>query len=56
MHVRISYASSFLKTLGCFLVANTASLAALMVAEGNVSDNGPSGSGRLLDTSLKYQN
>ena len=35
-------------------VANTASLAALIVAEDNV-DNRPSGSGRLLDTGLKYR-
>ena len=38
------------KALGCFEAANTASLAALIVAEGSVSDNRPSGSGRLLDT------
>ena len=49
-----NYALSLLRTLGCFKVANTASLAALIVAEGNVLDNGPSGSDRLLDTGLKY--
>ena len=42
------------KALGCFEAANTASLAALIVAEGSVLDNRPSGSGRLLDTGLKY--
>ena len=36
----------------CFELASTASLAALIEAEGSVSDNGPSGSGNLLD--LKY--
>ena len=45
------------KDLGLFRSgrANTAFLAALIVAKGSVSDNWPSGSGRLLDTSLKYQ-
>ena len=42
------------KALGCFEVANTAFLAALIVAEGSVSHNRPSGSDRLLDTGLKY--
>ena len=46
----LNYASSLLKTLDCFEAANTASLATLIVAEGSGSDNGPSGSGRLLDT------
>ena len=50
----LNYTSPLLRTLGCFKVANTASLAALIVAEGSVSDNGPSESGRLLDTDLKY--
>ena len=44
-----------LRTLGCFEAANTASLAALIVAEGSVLDNRPSGSGRLLDSGLKYR-
>ena len=39
MHVRIMHGHS----LGCFKTANTASLAALIVAEDSVSDNGPSG-------------
>ena len=52
----LNYASSLLKTLGCFETANTASLAALIVAEGGISDNRPSGNGRLLDTALKYWN
>ena len=43
-----------LRTLGCFEAANTASLAALIIAEGSVLDNGPSGYSRLLDTGLKY--
>ena len=47
MHVRITHDRSL-------EAANTASLAALVVAEGSVSDNRPSGSGRLLDTGLKY--
>jgi len=34
--------------------ASTASLAALIVDDGNTSDNGPSGSGRFLVTGLKY--
>ena len=51
MHVGIMHGHS----LGCFEMADTASLAALIVAEGSVSDNGPSGYGRLLDTSLKYR-
>ena len=37
------YSESLLKTLDCFKAANTASLAALIVAEGSVSDNGPFG-------------
>ena len=41
--------------MGCFEAANTASLAALIVAEGFVLDNGPSGYGKLLYTGLKYQ-
>ena len=49
-----NYTSSLLRTLGCFEVANTVLLAALIVAEGIASDNRPSGSGRLLDTGLKY--
>ena len=44
-----------LRNLGCFKAANTALLAALIEAEGSVLDNGPSGSGKLLDTGLKYQ-
>ena len=47
MYVRITHSHSL-------EVANTASLAALIVVEGSVSDNRPSGSGRLLDTGLKY--
>ena len=43
------------RSLGCFEAVNTASLTALIVAEGSVSDNRPSGSGKLLDTGLKYQ-
>ena len=46
---------SLVSSLGCFEMTNTASLAALIVAEGSVLDNQPSGSGRLLDTGLKYQ-
>ena len=40
----------------CFEAASTASLAALIEAEGSVSDNGPSGSGNVLGlkSSLKY--
>ena len=42
-------------TLGCFKLsfeaANTASLAALIVSESSISDNGPAGFGRLSDTS-----
>ena len=51
----LNYASSLLKTLGCFKAANTASLAVIIVAEGSVFDNGPSGSGKLLDIGLKYR-
>ena len=40
---------------GCFKVGSTASLTALIVAEGSVLDNGPSRSSSVLDTSLKYQ-
>ena len=39
MHVRITHDRS----LGCFKAANTASLAALIVAEDSVLDNRPSG-------------
>ena len=35
------------------VAASTASLAALMVTDGSVWDNGPSGSGSLLGTGLK---
>ena len=48
MHVQITHSCSL-------EAANTASLAALIVAEGSVSDNRPSGSSRLLDTGLKYR-
>ena len=36
-----NYALLLLRTLGCFEAPNTASLAALIVAEGSVLDNGP---------------
>ena len=49
-----NYTLLLLRTLGFFEAANTASLAALIVAESNVSDNRTSGSGRLLDAGLKY--
>ena len=51
MHVQAMHGRS----LGYFKAANTASLAALIVAEGSVSDNRPSGYGRFLDTGLKYR-
>ena len=51
----LNYASLLLRTLGCFEAANTASLAALIVAGGSILDNGPSGTGMLLDIGLKYQ-
>ena len=50
-HVQITHRRS----LGCFEAAKTASLAALIVAEGSVLDNRTSGSGRVLDTGLKYR-
>ena len=37
---------------GCFEAASTVSLATLIVADGSVSDNGPSGSGRLFSNRL----
>ena len=54
-YVRLNYASSLQRILGCFEAANTASLAALIVAEGSISDNGAAGFGRPLDTGLKYR-
>ena len=43
------------RSLGCFEMANIALLATLIVAEGSVLNNRPSGYGRVLDTSLKYR-
>jgi len=48
-------ALDFRAYLGYFEMASTASLAALIIDDGNTSHNGPSGSGRFLDTSLKYR-
>ena len=47
--------SLFGELLGLFQSSKTASLAASIVAEGSVLDKRPSGSGRLLDTGLKYR-
>ena len=39
----------------CFKAASTASLAALIEAEGSVLDNGPSGFGNLLGLKLSFK-
>ena len=51
----MTHGCSLASSLDCIETANTTSLAALVVTEGSVSDNRPSGSGKLLDTGLKFK-